>query len=92
MSAPIARSVLPDAAARSAEVVGTHRPWGDPGREPLERVDYLIARMTVKEKISQLVGLWVGADSSGAGVAPHQDDMSTGVFCGRTPLPVGWVS
>jgi beta-glucosidase len=32
--------------------------------------------MTTNEKLSQLVGLWVGSASSGAGVAPYQHDMS----------------
>ena len=31
--------------------------------------------MTLEEKLSQLVGVWVGADASGEGVAPHQSDM-----------------
>ena len=47
--------------------------------EPLDRqarVDDLVARMTLDEKLSQLVGLWVGADATGAGVAPHQSEMT----------------
>lgn len=31
--------------------------------------------MSVEEKIAQLVGVWVGAEASGEGVAPHQADM-----------------
>src|SRR5664280_88461 len=76
MSPSNTESLLSDAASRPAEPGGSERPWGDPLREPGERVDYLLKHMTVKEKISQLVGLWVGADAAGAGVAPHQDDMS----------------
>ena len=34
--------------------------------------------MTLDEKLAQLVGLWVGADASGGGVAPHQSDMTGG--------------
>ena len=30
-------------------------------------MDDLVARMTLDEKLSQLVGLWVGADATGAG-------------------------
>lgn len=59
--------------------------WRDPLLSPGERADALIALMTVEEKIAQLVGVWVGADASGGGVAPHQADMS-----GRTP-PFGEV-
>jgi beta-glucosidase len=40
------------------------------------RVDDLVATMTLEEKLSQLVGLWVGADAGGAGVAPHQSEMT----------------
>ncbi|SCL13660.1 beta-glucosidase [Micromonospora nigra] len=50
-------------------------PWRDPQRCPAERADALIAVMTLEEKLAQLVGVWVGADASGAGVAPHQHDM-----------------
>nr|WP_309135260.1 glycoside hydrolase family 3 N-terminal domain-containing protein [Cellulomonas sp.] len=41
-----------------------------------DRVEQLLAEMTAEEKVAQLVGLWVGADASGGGVAPHQADMS----------------
>lgn len=47
--------------------------------EPTHRqaqIDDLVARMTLDEKLSQLVGLWVGADAGGAGVAPHQSEMT----------------
>lgn len=50
--------------------------WQDPNRDPQDRVDHLVAQMTLAEKVSQLVGLWVGADASGGDVAPHQGDMS----------------
>ena len=50
--------------------------WGDPIRDVGVRVEYLLAHMTIAEKTSQLVGLWVGSDSSGGGVAPYQHDMS----------------
>jgi beta-glucosidase len=32
--------------------------------------------MTLEEKISQLVGVWVGTYASGGGVAPHQADLA----------------
>jgi beta-glucosidase len=34
--------------------------------------------MTLEEKVGQLAGIWVGADATGAGVAPHQSDMVDG--------------
>ena len=56
------------------------RPWRDVRRTADERARALAAEMTVEEKIAQLVGVWVGADASGGGVAPHQADMT-----GRVP-------
>ncbi|MBP2324913.1 beta-glucosidase [Kibdelosporangium banguiense] len=50
--------------------------WRDVRLPVDERVDALIAAMTLREKLAQLVGVWVGADPSGAGVAPHQSDMT----------------
>ncbi|WP_154795939.1 glycoside hydrolase family 3 N-terminal domain-containing protein [Occultella kanbiaonis] len=55
---------------------GSTHPWHDLRLTGAERADALIAEMTLEEKIGQLVGLWVGADASGGGVAPHQADMT----------------
>lgn len=49
--------------------------WMDPSRPVPERVDALIAAMTLEEKLAQLIGIWVGAASDGGEVAPHQNDM-----------------
>ncbi|MGW4795704.1 beta-xylosidase/alpha-l-arabinosidase [Nonomuraea sp. NPDC004297] len=53
-------------------------PWRDARLSPAERADALIPLMTLEEKVAQLVGVWVGADASGGGVAPHQTDMGDG--------------
>ena len=58
------------------------RPWADAERPVAERVEALVSSMTLEEKLAQLVGLWVGADASGGGVAPHQADM--------TAEPLAW--
>lgn len=50
--------------------------WQDDTLEDSVRVDYLVEHMTLEEKIAQLVGVWVGADAAGGGVAPHQADMT----------------
>ncbi|MCF0093797.1 glycoside hydrolase family 3 N-terminal domain-containing protein [Micromonospora sp. MH99] len=50
-------------------------PWRDVRLSPAERAEALLPLMSVQEKIAQLVGVWVGADASGEGVAPHQSDM-----------------
>ncbi|TXK18494.1 glycoside hydrolase family 3 N-terminal domain-containing protein [Homoserinibacter sp. GY 40078] len=51
-------------------------PWNDAGRSPHERVEALVAAMTLDEKLAQLYGVWVGADASGGEVAPNQNEMS----------------
>ncbi|MFD7988877.1 glycoside hydrolase family 3 protein, partial [Kitasatospora indigofera] len=56
--------------------------WRDPSLDPQARVDDLIGRMTLEEKTAQLYGVWVGADSAGDGVAPHQNAM-----CDPVDLP-----
>lgn len=53
--------------------------WRDVTRSPGERAADLASRLTLEEKVSQLAGLWVGADPSGGGVAPYQADMTAGV-------------
>ncbi|MEV5206020.1 glycoside hydrolase family 3 N-terminal domain-containing protein [Micromonospora sp. NPDC053740] len=60
--------------SQSLEDGGT-APWRDQRLSPTERAEALLPMMSVEEKIAQLVGVWVGADASGEGVAPHQSDM-----------------
>ncbi|MGC5167482.1 glycoside hydrolase family 3 N-terminal domain-containing protein [Luteimicrobium sp. DT211] len=55
------------------------RVWQDATRTSDDRVEHLVERMTLEEKVAQLVGVWVGADASGGGVAPHQADMTGNV-------------
>lgn len=50
-------------------------PWRDPARPVAERVDALLGRMSVEEKIAQLYGVWLGIDPDGADVAPHQHEL-----------------
>ncbi len=52
--------------------------WQDTSRSPEERVDALIEAMTLREKVAQLYGLWVGTDPDGPGVAPHQTELENG--------------
>ena len=57
------------------------QPWQDATRPIDERVDDLVHRMTLEEKLAQLVGLWVGVDADdhgGGEVAPYQHDLSDG--------------
>lgn len=43
-----------------------------------DRVEALIEAMTLREKVAQLYGMWVGADPDGPGVAPHQTELENG--------------
>ncbi|MBB5475780.1 beta-xylosidase/alpha-l-arabinosidase [Micromonospora parathelypteridis] len=61
---------------RSQSPVGNGAaPWRDPRLSPTDRAEALLPLMSLEEKIAQLVGVWVGAEASGEGVAPHQSDM-----------------
>jgi beta-xylosidase len=51
--------------------------WRDPSAPAMDRVRDLLARMTVREKIAQLSGLWVNVDTTSGPVAPHQHDFAT---------------
>ncbi|MGH3320112.1 MAG: beta-glucosidase family protein [Streptosporangiaceae bacterium] len=50
--------------------------WRDPAVAPAERAADLVARMTTREKVAQLYGVWVGMDAAGGDVAPHQHDFA----------------
>lgn len=53
--------------------------WRNTTAAPEDRVEALIKAMTLREKIAQLVGVWVGANTEGGEVAPHQNDMNEAV-------------
>jgi beta-xylosidase len=57
---------------------GTDAPWTDAARPAEERVAALIGAMTLREKVAQLYGMWLGADPEGPGVAPHQSELEKG--------------
>ncbi len=57
-------------------VVALHEPWRDAALPAADRVEALVAAMTVREKVAQLYGVWVGASDDGADVAPQQQEMS----------------
>ena len=50
--------------------------WNDRTLPVPQRVSALMAQLTVREKVAQLYGVWVGLDSSGDGVAPFQHDLA----------------
>ncbi|WP_323959326.1 glycosyl hydrolase [Arthrobacter sp. JZ12] len=53
--------------------------WRNPEAAPEHRVQSLIQAMTLREKLAQLVGVWVGASTEGGEVAPHQNEMNEAV-------------
>ena len=56
--------------------------WRDPARPAAERVEDLLGRMTLEEKVAQLTSVWIGDQSRDADVAPMQGEMSV------TPPPL----
>jgi hypothetical protein len=67
--------------AEGGPVAGTTtRPWQDTSLPAAERVERLLAVMTLAEKVAQLGSRWVGNDLAGgaARVAGHQRDASRG--------------
>ncbi|MFF6909257.1 beta-glucosidase [Streptomyces sp. NPDC012389] len=77
--APIAAGTTDSVAPVSGATDHRTGPWHDPALTPEARADALIAAMTLQEKISQLVGVWVGASDEGGEVAPFQHDMEEAV-------------
>ncbi|GAB2624486.1 glycoside hydrolase family 3 N-terminal domain-containing protein [Pseudactinotalea suaedae] len=61
--------------ASSTQGIATSSPWHDQHRSPAERAALLLAEMTLEEKLSQLVGLWVNSSAEGD-VAPQQSKMT----------------
>jgi len=48
--------------------------WRDPAATPAERVSDLLSRMTIREKVAQLYGIWIGIDDADGDMAPHQHE------------------
>ncbi|MCC9205215.1 beta-glucosidase family protein [Arthrobacter sp. zg-Y769] len=63
------------------ETTVQHLPWRDTSLPARERAARLAEQMTLREKVAQLFGVWVGASSEGGQVAPHQHDM-------KEPVPL----
>jgi beta-xylosidase len=50
--------------------LSTDRPWTDPALPVDERVELLLSRLTVAEKVAQLCSAWEDVEPSGPEVAP----------------------
>jgi beta-xylosidase len=63
--------------------------WRDTTLPAAERVDALIAEMTLREKVAQLYGVWVASSPTGGDVAPFQHDMNEDAVELEALLPHG---
>ncbi|RRO20402.1 glycosyl hydrolase [Saccharopolyspora rhizosphaerae] len=52
------------------------QPYRDPALPVEERVADLVYRMTLEEKLNQLVGMWIYVSGAEERVAPHQEDFA----------------
>jgi beta-xylosidase len=53
----------------------TERPWLDASLPAATRISSLMSAMTLREKVAQLYGTWIGVGADGDEVAPHQNEM-----------------
>ena len=53
--------------------------WQDPAADPQDRLDALLAEMTLGEKVAQLGSIWLGFDAVTGDVAPMQNALSRNV-------------
>ncbi|MFC6023504.1 glycoside hydrolase family 3 N-terminal domain-containing protein [Plantactinospora solaniradicis] len=63
--------------------------WQDPRLPVARRVEDLLARLSLEEKIAQLYGVWIGGNSTGDDMAPHQHEMVAEVPDWRDLINVG---
>jgi beta-xylosidase len=49
--------------------------WRDRRLPAARRVEDLLARLSLEEKVAQLYGVWIGGNSTGDDLAPHQHEM-----------------
>jgi beta-xylosidase len=54
-------------------------PWRDPSLPAAARVDDLLGRMTLPEKLAQLGSVWLSGSADGDGVAPLQGEFTVGM-------------
>ncbi|PRY00897.1 beta-glucosidase family protein [Allonocardiopsis opalescens] len=72
---------MTDAPERADTPMGTMAggPWQDPSLPTAQRVADLMSRMTLREKVQQLIGFWAAPAAEGETVAPMQDSFSADV-------------
>jgi beta-xylosidase len=67
---------MSDHSADRSSVTPEAERWRDTDVSPDDRVADLLGRMTLREKVAQLYGIWVGVDGATGAVAPHQHDQT----------------
>ncbi|MFY1670838.1 glycoside hydrolase family 3 N-terminal domain-containing protein [Plantactinospora sp. WMMB334] len=72
-----ADGAAPGDSARHDPAPGDPPRWQDPTLPVEQRVDDLLGRLSLEEKAAQLYGVWVGGDSTGDDLAPHQHEMTS---------------
>ena len=65
--------------------------WQDPAANPSDRLDALLAEMTLGEKVAQLGSIWLGFDAVTGEVAPMQNALSQRVSWPPRPS-TDWVT
>lgn len=63
--------------------------WRDPSQPSAARVEDLLARMTLPEKIAQLYSVWLGANGPAEEVAPLQHELVSSKFDWQSLLASG---
>lgn len=64
--------------------------WRNDEASVVDRVEALVAALTLEEKVAQLHGIWIAASNDGAEVAPNQNDMTEDVDIAEVaPLGLG---
>ncbi|MDG4787280.1 glycoside hydrolase family 3 N-terminal domain-containing protein [Micromonospora sp. WMMD1102] len=78
-----------DAAPDGDAAPGDLPRWQDPRLPVARRVEDLVGRLTLEEKVAQLYGVWVGGDSTGEDLAPHQQEMTSEAPDWRSMISAG---
>ena len=60
----------------ASEHVPSAEPWRDPAHAVADRVNDLMSRMTLAEKLAQLCSVWLSGAADGDGVAPLQGEFT----------------
>lgn len=64
--------------------------WREVDAPVADRVESLVAALTLEEKVAQLHGIWIAASNDGAEVAPNQNEMTEDIdLADMAPIGLG---